>query len=170
MPSEYGGSSNGNTEIEQMTVLDRESRLQDLVQLRNRAYKYLARREYSRWELKQKLQSFDRYDQVDLLLEELVQQNAQSDQRFAEQLGRARVSAGKGSIVLEQELKQHQIDPIIVELIMQTYDGEWRALAEKARKKKFGPEMPTDYKAWARQARFLQQRGFSTSDIPEYRA
>lgn len=170
MPSENGGPGSKNAEIGQQTVLEQTSRLQDLVQLRNRAYKYLARREYSRSELRHKLKPFDRYDQTDQLLLELVQQNAQSDQRFAEQLGRVRVNAGKGSIMLEQELKQHHIDSAIIEAVMQAYDGEWKQLAEKVRVKKFGPEMPTDYREWTRQARFLQQRGFSTSDIPEYRA
>jgi regulatory protein len=170
MPSENRGPGGINTQVGQKIVLEQTSRVQDLVQLRNRAYKYLARREYSRNELLHKLKPFDQYGQVDQLLQELVQQNAQSDQRFAEQLGRTRVNAGKGSLVLEQELKQHKIDSAIIEAVMQDYDGEWRQLAEKARVKKFGPELPTDYKEWARQARFLQQRGFSPSDIPEYRA
>ena len=153
----------------QRSDLEQSATLQALTQLRNRAYTYLARREYSQLELRQKLEPHDRFAQVEKLLDELVQQNAQSDDRFAEQLGRTRVNAGKGPVLLEQELKQHRIDPEIIERVMKEYQGEWKRLAENARIKKFGPELPADYKDWARQARFLQQRGFSTRDIPEFR-
>jgi len=153
---------------------DNES-LQDAVEkkaladLRNRAYGYLARREHSVHELRNKLQRFDEYSQVDTLLQDLREQNAQSDQRFAEQIGRVRVSAGKGPTVLEHELNQHRIDPAIIEEIMNAYEGKWAQLAEEVRCKKFGKPMPKDYKLWARQARFLQQRGFTANEIRSFK-
>lgn len=137
--------------------------------LRDKAYQYLARREYSQHELRQKLGRIDQFHQLEQLLQELIQLNAQSDLRFAEQLGRARADAGKGPMLLEQELKQHRLDPAIIESVMELYQGEWAERAEFARIKKFGTAPPADYKEWARQARFLQQRGFSVNDIPDYR-
>lgn len=153
----------------QRSALEESAILQALTQLRNRAYTYLARREYSQLELRQKLEPHDQFEQIDQLLNELIQKNVQSDDRFAEQLGRTRVNAGKGPVLLKQELKQHRIDPEVIARVMEEYQGEWRRLAEHARVKKFGPELPADYKEWARQARFLQQRGFSARDIPEFR-
>lgn len=137
--------------------------------LRNRAYGYLARREHSACELRKKLQRFDLYEQTEILIRELIEQNAQSDQRFAEQIGRVRFSAGKGPTVLQHELNQHHVDPVIVEEVMSAYEGQWARLAEEVRRKKFGVEMPEDYKQWARQARFLQQRGFTPAEIRSFK-
>ena len=39
------------------------------------------------------------------------------------------------------------------------------SLARAARARKFGPELPKDWKERSRQARFLQYRGFSTDHI-----
>ena len=46
------------------------------------------------------------------------------------------------------------------------YDGpDFVSLARAARARKFGPELPKDWKERSRQARFLQYRGFSTDHI-----
>jgi regulatory protein len=42
---------------------------------------------------------------------------------------------------------------------------DFLALARAARTRKFGPEIPKDRKERAKQARFLQYRGFSTDHI-----
>lgn len=136
--------------------------------LLDHAYRYLMRREHSEHELRQKLRRWDESDQIDEALKVLKERNAQSDLRYAEHLARVRFNAGKGPAVLKQELKQHQIDPVIMEEVMSEYDGKWSASAEEVRQKKFGLESPKDYKTWAKQARFLQQRGFSSQDIPGY--
>ena len=45
-------------------------------------------------------------------------------------------------------------------------DGpDFVSLARAARTRKFGPELPKDWKERSRQARFLQYRGFSTDHI-----
>ena len=137
--------------------------------LRDKAYEYLARREHSRSELARKLSRFDQLEQKQDLLNELEKMGHQSDQRFAEQLARARVSAGKGPVLLQQEPGQHQIDSVIVETVMEGLSEQWRVLAEEVRCKKFGDVPPQDYKSWAKQSRFLQQRGFTSSQIPSFR-
>ena len=42
---------------------------------------------------------------------------------------------------------------------------DWRALVTEVRNRKFGPEPPPDWPEKARQARFLQYRGFSSDHI-----
>jgi regulatory protein len=42
---------------------------------------------------------------------------------------------------------------------------DWLAVAKTVRHKKFGDGKPADYKERARQARFLQYRGFSGEQI-----
>ena len=136
--------------------------------LRERACRLLARREYSRHELRQKLSPHDRHGQLDLLLDALVSENSLSDRRFADQLGRSRYQAGKGPRVLEQELRRHRLEEGIVQAVLSQYRESWRELAAEVRRKRFGDAPPENYRAWAKQARFLQQRGFTVDEIGSY--
>ncbi len=145
--------------------LDIVERKKDYLKLQDKAYEYLARREHSRFELSCKLDRFDQFGQADQVLDQLMQGGAQSDQRFAEQIGRVRISAGKGPVIVEQELNKNKVDPIIVEIVMEQYKDQWLELAEQVRRKKFGEARPKEYREWARQSRFLQQRGFTSREI-----
>lgn len=136
--------------------------------LRERAYRLLARREYSCYELRRKLTPHDGHGQLDLLLDTLDSEGSLSDRRFAEQLGRSRYQAGKGPRLLEQELRRHRLDEDIVQEVMSQYRESWRDLAAEVRQKRFGTAPPEDYRAWAKQARFLQQRGFTADEIGSY--
>lgn len=136
--------------------------------LRERAYRLLAHREYSRFELQRKLSPHDDQGQLETLLDALVSEGSLSDRRFAEQLGRSRFQAGKGPRLLEQELRRHRLEEDIVQAVMSHYRKLWRDLAATVRRKKFGDSPPEDYRAWARQARFLQQRGFTADEIGDY--
>lgn len=170
----------------------------DYAALRAAAYRHLARREHSAWELRRKLQSavtlasaaaagkrqvrkraaglagLDTVDAaalpalLDRLLAELAAAGAQSDARFAEHLGRWRFQTGRGPVKLRFELTEHQIDPALIERVMAEYEPQWRALAAQIRARKFGAAPPADYKTWARQARFLQQRGFKSEHIEPF--
>lgn len=173
----------------------------DYAALRAAAYRHLARREHSAWELRRKLQSavtpakaagaasaaaagkrqvrkraagLDAVDAaalpalLDRLLAELAAAGAQSDARFAEHLGRWRFQTGRGPVKLRFELTEHQIDPALIEQVMAEYEPQWRALAAQIRARKFGAAPPADYKTWARQARFLQQRGFTADHIAPF--
>lgn len=152
-------SGNESNELEQIALR------KAFATLRDKAYGYLVRREHSASELREKLVRWDEHDLRDYLIEKLIEDGAQSDARFAEHLGRVRTGAGKGPRALQRELQQHLIDPDIIEEVMETYRNQWSALAEQARSRKFGAELPTDYKEWARQARFLQQRGFAAEHV-----
>jgi len=136
--------------------------------LMDHAYQYLMRREHSEFELRQKLARWDEGEQIDRAIALLQERMAQSDLRYAEHLARVRFNSGKGPALLQKEFNQHRIDPLIVEEVMAEYDGQWSDLAINVREKKFGKAPPEDYKSWAKQARFLQQRGFSSSHIPGF--
>ena len=138
--------------------------------VRDKAYSYLTRREYSRSELYQKLIRLKEIDAgvVEQVLDDLVSAGAQSDLRFAEHLCRVRINQGKGPVLIEHELNQHKIDSESIEQVMSEHSDEWRRLALDVRQKKFGPEPPADFKEWAKQARFLQQRGFGNAEIGSF--
>ena len=165
--SESGSvADQGSPVPESGNELDETARRLARAKLKDRALGYLARREHSAHELKEKLTRKDEYGFSAEIVDELTAARLQSDARYAEHLARVRVGAGKGPMVLYREFQQHRIDAVIVESVMAEYQGQWSDLAEAARMRKFGEDSPADYKAWARQARFLQQRGFSSEHIP----
>ena len=136
--------------------------------VRDKAYGLLSRREYSARELTQKLAKWASAGLIEQIIGELQKAGAQSDERFAEMLCRSRYNNGKGPVRIRLELSNHGIDDDLIQAAMAPYSGEWRALAEQVRARKFGAEPPASYSEWAKQARFLQQRGFGTEHVAGY--
>lgn len=127
--------------------------------LRSLAFALLAKREYSRYDLEQKLLSYEAdIDEVTTLVDELVQACYQDDRRMAGMVVRSQIRQGKGPRRVQQALSKHQIDPTLASEDMQTTD--WLAHALTLKIKKFGEAVTTDPKEKARQIRFLQYRGF----------
>jgi regulatory protein len=136
--------------------------------LRNKAFQLLARREYSQHELRQKFKHLAPDSICEEFLIELVEQGAQSDSRFADMLCRSRFNGGKGPVKLNHELNQHQIDLLVIEQAMSKYADRWSMSAETVRTRKFGEKRPKNYTEWAKQAKFLQQRGFTIEHIGQF--
>ncbi len=130
--------------------------------IRNTATNLLARREHSVHELQQKLgqRGFERSD-IDIAIEQLQSENLQSDARFTESFINQRVNAGYGPVKIRHELRQKGVSDSLVDTFLEVSDDEWqqRMLDQKIRK--FGTEIPADYAQKMKQARFLQNRGFS---------
>lgn len=105
---------------------------------------------------------------VEELLTELAEQGAQSDSRFTEWHCRLGFQNGRGPVKLRYQLSRHHIEESLVDRVMSDYEHKWRGLAAEVRRRKFGERAPVDYRDWARQARFLQQRGFTTEQIEPY--
>ena len=142
------------------------------VSLRARALQYLARREYSRAELRGKLlphvqaeadfeQAFDSSGRVNLdaLLDDLISRGWLSDERAASQLVHAK--RGRfGTQRIAHELRQRGIaENLIDQALPQLKESELEA-AREVWKKKFGTA-PQDEKEKAKQVHFLQSRGFA---------
>ena len=133
-----------------------------LAKLTKKAYDLLARREQSARELGRKLARIGPGEVVEAVITDLQQAGYQSDQRFAEMLCRTRFNSGKGPLKIRMELKEHDITDDLIRAAMDPFNGEWQALAEQVRTKKFGSGQPASYNDWVKQARFLQQRGFGS--------
>ncbi len=133
---------------------------------RNKAMDLLARREHSAYELRQKLKQreFDS-DEIELALEVLQQKKLQSDARFTESYTNHRVNAGLGPVKIVHELRQKGVDSVIIDEHMSALSNDWNELLERQRIKKYGQEIPTDYAQKMKQARFLQNRGFSPESV-----
>ena len=122
--------------------------------------KMLMRREHSKLELLKKLQlkGYDD-DVINSSISKLVEQNYQSDDRFAEDFIQMRFNQGKGPVKIALELKMRGINTFD----LSTFD--WFQLAKEIRQKKFGDVSSLDYKETAKQKRFLQSRGFNLDQI-----
>jgi len=131
-------------------------------ELRQRAVRLLARREHTRAELARKLAPHGTQNEIDSVLNELARAGLQSDARFAESYVRAQ-AARLGAARLRRTLRQKGIDGELAEAHVAELPDE----LERARTvwtKKFAVP-PADTREWARQARFLQGRGFSAETI-----
>ena len=128
--------------------------------LRERALRHLARRDHSRAELARKLAAHGDADEIDAVIERMGELGLQSDTRYAEAFVRGK--AGRfGASRLRSELARRGIDR---DLINEAIAGECvESEADRARAVLRGrfTEPPADAREWARQARFLQTRGFA---------
>ena len=122
----------------------------------------LVRREHSTLELTNKLtaKEFDQ-DDIDAAIASLIQQNYQSNERFAAEFIQMRFNQGKGPIKISLDLKQRGIDQFDLS------EFDFYALACQIRQQKFGQVVPSDFKEKAKQQRFLQSRGFSFEHISQ---
>jgi regulatory protein len=125
----------------------------------------LARRDYFSAELCRKLleRGFEAQAAAEAL-EALAAERLLDDARTAERFVAYRAGRGQGPLRIALELRAHGaaaelIDPAIAS------GPDWRALAREVRRRRFGGAAPADWGERARQARFLQYRGFSSDDI-----
>jgi regulatory protein len=132
--------------------------------LHQRALRCLAQREHSRAELARKLAALGGADEIDAELDRLVALGLLSDARFADAFVRSR-AARYGVLRLRGELARRGVAAELIGAVLEgrETDGEIER-ARNIRSRKFAT-LPQDAREWARQARFLQGRGFSTDII-----
>ncbi len=126
----------------------------------------LARREHTRKELISKLQAKEiEADIAEQVVDRLTSQDLQSDERFTEAFVNMRRKKGQGPIRILNELQERGVSAILQEEYVDTHDPIWREMITQVREKKFGRQLPKDYQLRAKQARFLQYRGFTNEQI-----
>ncbi len=128
-----------------------------------RAIALLAQREHSARELERKLRDkgFDGGLVADCIAR-LQQERLQSDARYAESYVHMRSGKGYGPLRIRAELAERGVADEFTAPPLDELSGRWPELAEEARRKRFGSKLPGDFQERARQARFLQYRGFAT--------
>jgi regulatory protein len=135
----------------------------------NAAVALLARRDFSIAELRRKLKERGYLPSaIEPALADLESGRVIDDKRYGENVVAARARRGQGPARIRSELRRAGVDPEVVQTTMDRAreDGpDFLALARATRARKFGREIPKDRKERARQARFLQYRGFSNDHI-----
>jgi len=141
----------------------------DLKQSKETALKFLARREHSKKELRQKLQKKGfSVDVITAVLHELAHKDWQSDERFTECYIRARVSAGFGSVRIAFELSQRGVQDRIIEKNLKRMDNQfWMNQIRGVWSKRF-KQVADDQHRQVKQYRFLQGRGFARDRIIQF--
>jgi len=144
--------------------------------LRARALQRLARREYSRAELRGKLLPYVQADEdsgltfdssapvdLDMLLDDLTARGWLSDERAASQLVHIKRSRF-GIQRITHEMRQKGISDELIEAALPALKESELEAARQVWQRKFSSQ-PKDSKEKARQMRFLQSRGFSIEII-----
>lgn len=133
-----------------------------------RAGALLARREHTRHELRQKLARHGaEAGAVETALAQLSARGLQSDARFAEHFVRAKVNKGQGPLKIRHALQARGVGPDLITKYLDAARIDWLAEARRVRTGKFGAAAPLGHANKARQARFLEGRGFAGDVIME---
>ncbi len=135
--------------------------------LRARAMRFLARREYSREELRRKLvPTLVEGEDLEAVLDDLSTRGWLSDTRYAEHAIRAR-SRRFGPLRMAQELRARGVDEESIQAGFRAAGEEGAASIERVWGSRF-KTAPANEREKARQVRFLQARGFALDVIFRY--
>lgn len=133
--------------------------------VRTAAIALLARRDYACAELQARLLSRGfAASAVTAAIEELAAAGSVDDARYAQHYVTYHSERGQGPIRIGAELRRHGLPAALIEAAL-AGGPDWYSLARRVRRAKFGTPEPASWAQKARQARFLQYRGFSSDHI-----
>jgi regulatory protein len=133
--------------------------------IRAAALALLARRDRLTAELSAKLQAAGfEPEAVVSVIAELLRERLLDDAGYAERYVASRAERGHGPVRIAADLGSAGAPQDLIEAALGS-GPDWRAVAEAVRRRKFGPSPPDSGAEKARQARFLQYRGFSSDHI-----
>jgi regulatory protein len=97
-------------------------------------------------------------------IQELVEERMLDDVRYAGNYVSYHSGRGEGPLRIANDLREFGLPDSLIEAAL-AEGPDWRVLARDVRLRKFGAELPASWPEKARQARFLQYRGFSSDHI-----
>lgn len=132
----------------------------------HRAVDLLSRREHGEVELVEKLKKkgFESAD-ISQVLDRLKKENLQSDERYTECFVDERMRRGHGPVKIQHELSRKGVSERLISAYVDPQDYEWTKIAQNQYQKKYANSEVNNYNEWAKRARFLQGRGFTTPQI-----
>lgn len=94
----------------------------------------------------------------------LAAEGALNDERYAHNYVTYHAGRGRGPVRIGADLRARGLSAEVIDAAL-AEGPDWHAAAAAARARRFGKAAPVDWRATARQARFLQYRGFSADHI-----
>jgi regulatory protein len=132
---------------------------------RSAAIALLARRDLASSELRGKLEQRGVEASVaTAAVAELMAEGAVDDVRYAGNYVTYRAARGQGPVRIATDLRSMGLADEVIETAL-AGAPDWGSLARAVRSRKFGSQEPASWAEKARQARFLQYRGFSSDHI-----
>ena len=126
----------------------------------------LARREHSVEELRRKLLSRGYLPEtLEPVIQKLTGKRLVSDERFISTFVHHHAKRGQGPVRIRAELRQQGIADSQVEEALRSAEFDWVQLAREVRRRRFGATAPRSLGERAKQARFLQYRGFDAEQL-----
>ena len=137
----------------------------DTLAARLAATTLLARRDLTARELSERLiqRGFEEAAAAGVVAE-LIGAGVLDDGRYAQNYVAYHVGRGQGPLRIAAELRRSGLTADLIEAALAT-GPDWSALARRVCRAKFGVQPPDTWAQRARQARFLQYRGFSSDHI-----
>lgn len=130
------------------------------------AVRLLARREHSTEELRRKLLAKGYPpDTIEPVVQKLAGKRLVSDERFTSSFVHHHAKRGQGPVRIRAELRRQGIPDSQVEEALRRAEVDWAQLAGEVRRRKFGAAAPRSLGERAKQARFLQYRGFDAEQL-----
>ncbi|MEY2701191.1 MAG: recombination regulator RecX [Pseudomonadota bacterium] len=130
------------------------------------ALRWLARREYARAELAQRLEHAG-YPAplVEDVMDQLVTDGWLSDQRFAESFRRSRSARGYGPVRIRYEMRMRGVPDAMIDAEVAASGRESDDLVRQLYARKYRGIPPASVQERAARTRFLLRRGFAMSQI-----
>lgn len=122
----------------------------------------LTRREHSQQELLAKKSSDLALEEAQHILNLLIENGWQSDERYCQNYVQSKANSGHGAMKIRHALRQNGISDDIISAALETID--WFELAAEVYGKKY-PQRSKDRAELAKRQRFMAQRGFSFAEI-----
>jgi regulatory protein len=145
--------------------LIRPEAAEDPEAIRAAALALLARRDWLASELSSRLQASGcEPHAAAAVIAELVRERLLDDARYAERYVASRAERGHGPVRITADLASLGAPRDLIEAALEA-GPDWHAVAAAVRRRKFGAAPPDSWAEKARQARFLQYRGFSSDHI-----
>jgi regulatory protein len=126
----------------------------------------LARREHSIEDLRRKLVAKGHPPEaIEPVIQKLVGKRLVSDDRFTASFVHYHSKRGQGPVRIRAALRQQGVADSQVNEALRCAEVDWLQLAREVRRRKFGAATPRSLGERAKQARFLQYRGFDAEQL-----
>jgi regulatory protein len=133
--------------------------------IRAAAIVHLSRRDFASGELHKKLTHQGYVESlVTDLIDELTAEGVLNDPRYAENFVAYHANRGEGPLRIQAELREFGLTDALIQPALDAI-SDWKTRASGVRARRFGAEPPETWTEKAKQARFLQYRGFSSDHI-----